>query len=69
MEIPAAASASLGPWGRVNLAERSAPERKDDFDLMELNMTGQEAAQECSRCLRCDHYGLGAFCGGRSQAW
>ena len=69
VEIPAAASASLGPWGRVNLAERPAPERKDDFDLMELNMTGQEAAQECSRCLRCDHYGLGAFCGGRSQTW
>ena len=69
VDIPAAASASLGPWGRVNLAERSAPERKDDFDLMELNMTGQEAAQECSRCLRCDHYGLGAFCEGRSQAW
>lgn len=69
VDIPAAASASLGPWGRVNLAERSAPERKDDFDLMELNMTGQEAAQECSRCLRCDHYGLGAFCGGRSQTW
>ena len=69
VEIPAAASASLGPWGRVNLAERSAPERKDDFDLMELNMTGQEAAQECSRCLRCDHYCLGEFCGGRAQTW
>ena len=69
VEIPAAASASLGAWGRVNLSERPAPERKDDFDLMELNMTGQEAAQECSRCLRCDHYGLGAFCGGRSQTW
>lgn len=69
VDIPAAASASLGPWGRVNLAERPAAERRDDFDLMELNMTGQEAAQECSRCLRCDHYGLGAFCGGRSEQW
>lgn len=69
VEVPAAASASLGAWGRVNLAERSAEDRKDDFDLMELNMTEQEAQQECSRCLRCDHYGLGAFCGGRSQAW
>ena len=69
VEIPAAASASPGPWGRVNLSERPATERRDDFDLMELNMTRQEAAQECSRCLRCDHYGLGAFCGGRSQAW
>ena len=68
-DIPAAASAVLGPWGRVNLSERSAAERRDDFDLMELNMTGQEAAQECSRCLRCDHYGLGAFCGGRAQTW
>ena len=69
VDVPAVASASLGPWGRVNLSERSADERKDDFDLMELNMTEQEAQQECSRCLRCDHYGLGAFCGGRSQQW
>ncbi len=69
VSVPAAASASLGPWGRVNLSERRAEERRDDFDLMELNMTEQEARQECSRCLRCDHYGLGAFRGGRSEQW
>lgn len=65
VEIPdAAVSARLG-WGRVNMGERPACERKNDFDLMEFRMTDEEAAQECSRCLRCDHYGFGAFRGGR----
>lgn len=45
--------------GRVNMTERPASERKDDFELMEYCMSDEEAAQECSRCLRCDHYGLG----------
>ena len=29
----------------------------------------QEAAQECGRCLRCDHYGYGIFKGGRAAIW
>ncbi len=45
--------------GRVNMTERPAGDRKYDFDLMEYGMSDEEAAQECSRCLRCDHYGLG----------
>ena len=28
-----------------------------------------EVAQECSKCLRCDHYGFGAFKGGRTKKW
>ena len=29
----------------------------------------EEAYQECSRCLRCDHFGFGVFRGGRSTKW
>ena len=45
--------------GRVNMTERPAAERKGDFNLMEFGMSDEECKQECSRCLRCDHYGLG----------
>jgi pyruvate/2-oxoglutarate dehydrogenase complex dihydrolipoamide dehydrogenase (E3) component len=55
--------------GRVNLSERSAAERQDDFDLMEQPMNERAAKQEASRCLRCDHFGCGNFKGGRSRAW
>ena len=48
-----------GPCGRVNLTERPAAERKNDFNLMEFGMSDEECKQECGRCMRCDHYGLG----------
>ena len=67
--IPDAPRTSMGPCGRINMSERSAGERKDDFELMEICMTEQEAYQECSRCLRCDHHGMGSFRGGRDKKW
>ena len=42
------------PTGRVEISERPAFERKLDFDYVEVDMSAEEAAQECSRCLRCD---------------
>lgn len=69
VEIPAASSDDRLPCGRVNLSERESAERKQDFDLMECGMTKQEAVQESSRCLRCDHFGYGIFKGGRSVKW
>ena len=65
VEIPYADSHVPGPTGRINLPERKALERKDDFVLMEGCMTSQEMLQECSRCLRCDHHGMGSVKGGR----
>jgi len=63
--IPAAPAGQRLHWGRVNAIERAADERKGDFQPMEFSLTDEEARQECSRCLRCDHYGQGAFvCGG-----
>ena len=32
-------------------------------------MTEEEAVQESSRCLRCDHFGYGIFKGGRVEKW
>jgi len=32
-------------------------------------MSDQEAHQESSRCLRCDHFGYGSFKGGRETEW
>ena len=51
------------------MAERPANKRKKDFKLMEKGMSKEEANQECSRCLRCDHYGMGALKGGRDFRW
>ena len=53
--------------GRVNIVERPARERKNDFDAVEVEMSLEEAQQECGRCLRCDHYGCGVMEGGRVQ--
>lgn len=55
--------------GRVNLKERDEKERVKDFDLIELSMTEEEVEQEASRCLRCDHFGLGVLKGGRCEKW
>ena len=57
------------PMGRVNMVERPAAERKCDFKLMEYCMTEEEAHQESSRCLHCDHFGYGIFKGGREAKW
>ncbi len=55
------------PKGRVEILERPARERRADFLEVECAMSLEEAMQECGRCLRCDHYGCGAFVGGRHQ--
>ena len=65
VEIPAAPAGQRLHWGRVNMQERPASERADDFNQMERGLTDEEARQECSRCLRCDHCGYGAFRGSR----
>ena len=63
VEIPPPSALSRLKFGRVNLRERTAAARQNDFKLMELPMTDEEATLECSRCLRCDRCGLGALRG------
>lgn len=67
VEVPPARANDRTPCGRVNIAERPARERKGDFDAVECEMTAEEAAQECARCLRCDHFGCGSLDEGRVQ--
>ncbi len=69
IDIPLAGIRSASPCGRVELAFRSAGERKKDFEPIELSMTCEEACQEAGRCLRCDYYGYGSFRGGRREKW
>ncbi len=52
-------------FGRSVLTERSARERKKDFEPVENGFSYEEAMQECSKCLRCDHYGCGVLPDGR----
>lgn len=52
--------------GRCERGEREAGERIHDWNLVEQGLTEEEARQEASRCLRCDHFGFGAFRGGRN---
>ncbi len=54
---------------RCEMTEREASDRIGDFDLVEHGLTAEEAHQEAGRCLRCDHFGFGAFRGGRIDQW
>ena len=69
VQVPTPRCADLRPRGRVNAKERDASVRKGDFQCIECGMTDEEAAQESSRCLRCDHFGYGIFKGGRVEKW
>lgn len=66
-----AAPAARQNWrqacGRVNVACREARQRKSDFRAVELEMSDEEAMQEASRCLRCDHFGCATLNGGRER--
>lgn len=67
--VPDAPANNTPAWGRINTTFRTAFERKCDFDCIEHGLTDQGALSETFRCLRCDHYGYGAFRGGREEKW
>lgn len=69
VEIPAPVPEDKPAFGRVQMKNREAADRKNDFDLMECGMSREEAMQESGRCLRCDHFGYGVFKGGRERKW
>ena len=68
-DIPEAPLSPARACGRVNLKTRPASECVCNFDDIKEGMTEEEAMQEASRCLRCDHYGYGNFRGGRMRQW
>jgi len=67
--VPVPRFYDLRPRGRVEPTMRDADDRKNDFQCIECGMTLEEAQQESSRCLRCDHFGYGIFKGGRVEKW
>jgi len=69
IDVPAPQLTNTPACGRVNLTGRSIEQIKDDFELVSMGMSHQEMQQECSRCLRCDHFGYGIFRGGRNIQW
>ena len=69
VEIPYASNEDKVACGRVEVALRDAAERKNDIEPIEYGFSCEEACQEAGRCLRCDHFGFGAFRGGREEQW
>ena len=69
VQVPVPRFSDLKPRGRINTTERDACDRKQDFHCIECGLTLEEAQQESSRCLRCDHFGYGVFKGGRVEKW
>lgn len=69
VDIPEANIDDRPACGRINLSELKPEDRKDNFEPFECGMTCEEATQESSRCLRCDHFGYGNFKGGRAAIW
>jgi len=69
VEIPPASQTHKVACGRVTSLEREALDRRGDFEIFEKPMSGEEMAQECARCLRCDHFGMGTLRDGRVYQW
>lgn len=69
VDMPNPYIADRTPCGRVNMTERPAQERKNDFEGVENPMSIKECQQEAGRCLGCDHFGFGVFKGGRQIQW
>ena len=67
VDVPEPRANDRAAYGRVNVAERPARERKRDFGYVELPVSTEEVMQECGRCLRCDAFGCGVQEGGRIQ--
>jgi len=69
VDIPSAPHSHKVASGRVTSLEREAIDRKHDFEIFEKPMSDEEMNQECARCLRCDHYGMGTLRDGRVYQW
>ena len=69
VDIPAPDLSNKPSCGRVTLKGRHITDIVGNFDLVDIGMSDEEMLQECGRCLRCDHFGLGIFKGGRIREW
>ncbi len=69
VEIPHAPHRDIVAAGRALVPERSAQERKNDFDEFELCLSDQAACLEAQRCLRCDCHGFNTLNKDWGAAW
>jgi NADPH-dependent glutamate synthase beta subunit-like oxidoreductase len=69
IDIPTAFFKGRMYCARSNMSEAVPEHIAGNFDVVETGFLPEELALEASRCLRCDHFGIGAFRDGRSHAW
>jgi NADPH-dependent glutamate synthase beta subunit-like oxidoreductase len=69
VEVPPAFFKGRVYCARSNMTERIPENIVGCFDGVETGLLPEELEQEAARCLRCDHFGLGAFREGRSSSW
>ncbi|MDR1016943.1 MAG: FAD-dependent oxidoreductase [Coriobacteriales bacterium] len=69
VKIPEASFKSRKYYARSNERHRQSDDLVGDLQVSELTLLPEELCQEAGRCLRCDHYGFGAFRGGRQDEW
>ncbi|MDR2108155.1 MAG: FAD-dependent oxidoreductase [Coriobacteriales bacterium] len=69
VEVPPAFFSSRVYCARSNMTEPYPDDLVGNFVSVEVGLLPEEALQEASRCLRCDHFGSGALRGGRKTSW
>ncbi|MCL2137032.1 MAG: NAD(P)-binding protein [Coriobacteriia bacterium] len=69
IDIPVAVPGGKAYCARSNMVESIPQDLVGDFSQTEQCLNDEEALQEAKRCLRCDHFGLGALQGGRVDKW
>jgi NADPH-dependent glutamate synthase beta subunit-like oxidoreductase len=69
VEIPTALAKGKPYCARSNMTEKIPGTLTGNFTTTECGLEKQEGLQEAQRCLRCDHFGLGALREGRSLSW
>ncbi|MGI6216043.1 MAG: NAD(P)-binding protein [Coriobacteriales bacterium] len=69
VEIPPVKFKGRISCARSEMNERGVEVRRHDFEMFEEGLTDEAAQQESNRCLHCDHFGFGAFRGGRIEQW
>ena len=67
--VPKALFKSRMHCARSNTTEVFTSDLAGDYTQVEKGLLPEEAMQEASRCLRCDHFGLGAFRERRALKW
>jgi NADPH-dependent glutamate synthase beta subunit-like oxidoreductase len=69
VEVPPALFRGREYCARSNMAELINPDLAGNYEQVEEGLLPEEVLQEVSRCLRCDHFGSGAFRERRALKW